>query len=180
MTAPAEMPLTVQFAKDHSRVLHILEDNLIEQYLGAAVQHAEQYMNRSLMPTAWRLSLPSFPVFVPLPKAPLKSVESVEYWDGSLWAPLAASEYYVFADSEPGSIYFTGTMPEVNTSIPYPVRINYTSGYATAADVPKPIKQAILLLADHFYNNRSQEIENRQMTSLELGAESLLHPYKVY
>jgi uncharacterized phiE125 gp8 family phage protein len=55
------------------------------------------------------------------------------------------------------------------------VTVTYTSGFGTtAADVPQPIKQAILLLIGHFYNHREDTVSEKRT-----AAERLLNFYRV-
>ena len=55
------------------------------------------------------------------------------------------------------------------------IEITFLAGYgATAATVPETIKQAILLLLAHYYENREATTDGRAITSVPMAYESLI------
>jgi uncharacterized phiE125 gp8 family phage protein len=60
------------------------------------------------------------------------------------------------------------------------VAVEYTAGYGdTAADVPAPLRQAMLLMIGHWYEHREAVITGSISTGLPLAARALLAPYRV-
>lgn len=61
-----------------------------------------------------------------------------------------------------------------------PVEIDVSAGYASPADVPAPIKQAMHLLIGHWYGNRSAVESGLRAAAIEvpMGVDSLLAPYR--
>jgi uncharacterized phiE125 gp8 family phage protein len=83
----------------------------------------------------------------------------------------------VNAFSEPGLIFFAygnswpATYPEANA-----VQIRLVAGYGLADDVPKEVKQAILLKIADLYENRGDRQAGKAM---EEAVESLLWPDRI-
>ena len=73
----------------------------------------------------------------------------------------------------------TVTLFEVN-----PIKLTFTCGYgATAASVPEPIKQAMLLLCGHLYENRDMyniSISGNSVVPIPWTTEYLLAPYRAW
>jgi hypothetical protein len=47
-------------------------------------------------------------------------------------------------------------------------------------DIPKGLKQAMLLILGHFYNNRESTVMGVTVTEIPLGYKYLISPYKNY
>jgi uncharacterized phiE125 gp8 family phage protein len=109
-----------------------------------------------------------------VPRPPLISVSSITYVDGNgTTQTLSAAAYKVDTDSEPGRITpaygycWPTTRAEINA-----IAITYVAGYATRAAVPASIKQAMLLLIGHWYENR--EAVGQVGGTVAMAVESLL------
>ena len=60
------------------------------------------------------------------------------------------------------------------------VTITFVAGYgATSASVPESIRQAILLLVGHWYENREATVGVGNMQVLPMGVKALLSDYRV-
>ncbi|WAH38615.1 head-tail connector protein [Alicyclobacillus dauci] len=93
-----------------------------------------------------------------LPMPPIQSVTSVAYTDETgAKTTVDPSTYIVDADSEPGRIVPASGQkwPLVRLQPINGVRVQYVAGYGTADKVPKSVLQAMKMLIDHWYNNRS-------------------------
>ena len=55
--------------------------------------------------------------------------------------------------------------------------VRFICGYGAAGAVPQAIKQAMLLLIGHYFNNREQTITGVMATEIPQGADALLAPY---
>lgn len=149
---PTVEPVTVAELKAHARITNDEEDVKLAGYITAAREHIEGLTGRALATQSRETSLDWFPCFsvIRFGRAPLISVESVKYLDGDgVEQTLAASEYVVDVRSEPGELQLA-----LNASWPKTanlrncVRISYTCGYAST---PAVLKQAVLFLAAHWY-----------------------------
>lgn len=119
-----------------------------------------------------------------LPFPPLVTVESITYLgtDG-VDHEMVEGEFKQLLN---GSIApLAGqSWPAVGSS-PEAVRVRYTAGYPDVGDppastVPAAIKQAILLLVGHWYENRESVVTGTIATTLPLAAEALLSTYRVW
>ncbi len=158
-TPPTSEPLTLEEAQLHLRVTDTSEDDLINALIKAARNAAETYTNRQLMPATWDLYLDRFPcgmVPIELPRCPVATVGSITYLDSDgasqTWS---SSDYSLDIYSEPARITLAyGESWPAARYVANNIRIRYTAGYATAALVPAPIKQAMLLMIESMYKQR--------------------------
>lgn len=161
-SVPSIEPITLTLAKQHLRILdtEIEEDDLIQGYIMAARSYAESFMNRAIIKQTWKLYLDKLTNKIVLPKAELISVGSFKIIDNSgSEITVDTSDYLVNTSSFKGSIifkenklseYLAYELKEVNG-----VEINFDAGYGdTPDDVPGHIKQGLLLLIGHMYENR--------------------------
>ena len=191
ITAPVTEPVSPDEAKLHIRKTGDDEDSLISSYIKSAREHAEALTGRALCTQKFELILDEFPDGdIELPMPPLQSVESIKYtgvdgievtWDDE--------NYIVDSDSEPGKIVLAYGKSYLQVSL-YPVgavRIQFTAGYIIGEEetpahlvIPEPIRQAMLLLIGHFYENREAVVIDSIPQKLLIAVESLLYPYKVW
>jgi len=189
VAAPAEAPVSLAEAKAHLRVEHDEDDTLLAVMIDAATQRLDGrtgILRRCLMRQTWRVDLSGFPRsgIIPLPVFLLPAVSiTVAYTDaGGTVVDLAAGDAALL-----GTV--TGPVVRRSAGIAWPltavaddaVRITCVCGSATAADVPAPIRSAILLMVGDLYRNR----ETTGQGSATLGAipmsttvEALLAPYR--
>lgn len=169
-SAPAEEPVSLAELKAWLRVDHSAHDVPVAAIGAAARDYVEKRIGRQLVLATYRLTLDGFPwpggwnyltnpaVFpdphtIRLPKAPLQSVSSVEYFDlaGTLQT-LAASTYDVDATTDPGRVQLAmNKVWPVTLLRPGAVRITYVAGYGAASAVPEMLKAAIKMLALFWY-----------------------------
>lgn len=181
--APTSEPVTRSEAKLHLRVDHEDEDTLIDDLITAARQTVERATRRQLMTATWVGRGDQFPTHgqpVYLQWPPLVSVTSISYLDlagdSQTWS---ASDYQVDIYGVRGNI-----RPAYNESYPSTysvanaVTITYVAGYSSAANVPKPLKQAVLLILGHLYANReATTIEN--IKEVPMAAQHLMAAWAV-
>ncbi len=117
---------------------------------------------------------------IELPRGNLVSVGSVKYTDplGVQQTLVANTDYVVDTVSVPGRVRlaFGKSWPESRQQWDA-VKVQYVVGWAVA-DVPEPLKQAMLLLVSHFYENRSIELPGR-LSPLQFSIDSLMGPYSL-
>lgn len=163
VTPPATEPLTLLEAKNHLRVDIPDDDSFITTIITVARQRAEDITRTAFITQTWELSIDSTDDVIYLPRPPTQAISSITL-DGVTVDP---SQYQM-----DGSRIFFLT-PTTATTLGG-IKITFTAGYGnTANDVPTPIKQAILQITGHLYENR----ESQDMPPLAMD---LLQPYKVY
>ncbi|RWK12530.1 head-tail connector protein [Mesorhizobium sp.] len=179
--APAEAPVSLDEMKLH---LHAGddEDTLIQAYIDAATAHLDGYtgiIGRALVTQTWQQDFSGFSHSLRLPLGPLESVSSVTYYDGSnVQQTLATSVYDKFTDAlgphvglKPGQSWpSTYTRPDA-------VRVTFVAG-EDVADVPAPIKVAIMLLAANWYENRESVTLGSIPSEMPMGVAALIAPYR--
>lgn len=183
VTPAAEEPVTLDEAKAHCRVEITADDSLITALIVAARQVVETLTKRCLVTTTFDLTLEYFPPGpalqqssgrIRIPNPPLQSVTTLKYYDseGTL-ATWDASNYRVLAGT-PGSIVpvYNEDWPTIREQ-PEAVVVRYVAGYGDAEDVPQSLKQAVLLLVGHWYENREAANVNAAATELPLAVKAL-------
>lgn len=179
---PSVEPVTLAKVKEHLRIDQNVEDTYLTSLITAARVAAENRTQRTLIQTTWRYTLDSFPDAVPLPNPPIIGVTTLQYKDtnGALLT-LDPQDYIVDTAREPGWIVpaygkqFPQTYDEINSVI-----VTYTAGYGTtAAEVPEPIKQWILLAIGDMYD-MSRSLSSEKNLQPSPFVDSLLHPYMFF
>jgi uncharacterized phiE125 gp8 family phage protein len=160
------------------------EATYISNLITVAREYAETVTSRALATQTWDLFLDQFPTkdYIELPKAPLQSVTSVSYKDsvGTETTMTPNTDYIVDADSFIGKIFLPYSKSWASfTAFPYnAVKIRFVSGYNTTTNlIPKAIKQAILILIGHWYENR--EALGNVGDEIKMSVNSLLWTKKV-
>lgn len=164
-------------------------NNLIK----SARQDAENYVDRALITQTWDLKAESFDEllvgsYILVPKPPLVSVTSITYVDtvgtSQTWA---SGNYTVDAPAGPQAMHgriaraygisFPATRSVINA-----VTVRFVAGYGAASAVPQPLKQAMLLLIGHMYENRESVVvagRGELVVEIPQSAKWLMDPYRV-
>lgn len=201
ITPPPVKPISVAEAKAQLRIDTADDDARIGALIAAAVQHIDGrdgWMNRAFVQQTWELRLDAFPwireanrygsIILPLP--PLRSVDSVSYRDSAhqlqVWDP---SNYDVDLGGDwKGRITPKQAVPWPQTDTqPDAVIVRFTAGYAPVigsptdylANIPETVRQALLLLVSHWYENRAPVLIGRQARELPMAVQALLAPLRV-
>lgn len=188
---PAHPPLERDKAKVHLNVDtdDQDEDALIDVLIQAARHQAEVFTGRSLITQTWEMRLDTFPAWeIEAPRPPLLSVEGIVYVDAlGKGKTLPATAYRVDGKSAPARItpVYGETWPAAQP-VTGAVVVTFKAGYGDAPDdVPEDIRQAMLLMVGRWYRYREDLVDAPVArvpsgASGASGAESLLHPYKVW
>jgi uncharacterized phiE125 gp8 family phage protein len=195
---PQVAPVTLEEARAHCRLdaagspPEHPDDALLSALIDAATQYIDGpngILSRSIVSQKWELVIDGFPsgaVEIPLP--PLQSVETITYLDSEgNNIELDESGYSVDNARQPGFVVpGADGWPQTGDYI-NAVRIRFVSGYAPEgsppdyrAGVPQAIKQAILLLVGHWYENREDVVVGTVVNKLPTAAEALLFNYRVW
>ena len=154
-TAAALPPVTQAEAKAHLRVDGSDEDSLIDALVLAATSAVEEETGRALVTQTWDYAVSQPSGKVMLPVHPVASVSTLAYYDTDD-APqtLTVSDYYLFKGPDKAWLEPKDNVdwPEMKDR-PDALTVTFVAGQAVAA-VPQALKQAILLLVAHWYENR--------------------------
>ena len=181
--APTDTPVDVSILKEHLRISSADQATVLPIYVDAATAWVETYTGRALMRATYRLTLPGFYDRMWLPyAAPLGGVTGITYYDtANALQTLASSIYTVPSDEEPACVRlaYGQVWPSVYDRADA-VALTYTVGATAAASVPAPLRQAVLLLAGHFYENREAVLVSAISKEIEFAVTSLCAPYRVF
>lgn len=181
-----------------------LENTYIGSLIAAARGHCEQETGRQFCTATWQLKLPFFPragcnnwqlygvsqaaylgpedwrsIYLPRPK--LASVTSVTYYDADNASQTFSSGSYTVIVGDPVgriALNYAEVWP-VTRPRQDAVTVTYVSGTA-ASSVPDGVKHAMRLLIGHWYEHREQVTLGMIPSSLPMGVEALLNPYRVW
>lgn len=187
VTQPVVEPVTLSEAKVHCRV-DITDD---DTYIAALITVARQYIETiarprlALLEQTWRYVADYWPASdtLELRPYPLRSVTSVSYTDvDGVTSTVPSTDYLVDTTSEPGRIRLktaaswpSDTLAELNG-----LKIEFVAGFgATPASVPTTLRQALLLLVGHWYENREPIMQSGAMPKeIPLAFQALMQHWR--
>jgi len=184
ITQPSAEPVLLADVKAQLSIAtaDTLVDTIITRRITEARQWAENFMGRTIMPSNWEVVLDRFPQEIELFCPPATVIVSITYVDtDSVLQTIDAADYYLDEDAVPNWVLpaygevWPDTLDTANA-----VRVRYTAGYADAASVPGPIKEAIMLIIGHWMRYQGAVESGLNITRIPNAVECLLTPYKVF
>lgn len=174
-------PVTLAEAKAQMRVLHATEDDLITRLIAAASRHIESRTGRSLVKRTFTYQCDGFPACggIGLPRPPVIAIASVAYVDESgATRTLDAARYQlVMGPLECEIVPTVGGAWPATSRARRSVTVTYTAGYGDdSTAVPQDIRNAILMLIQHWYDHRSAVTEGSAVVT-PFAVEALIGPY---
>lgn len=187
ITAPTVEPVSLAEARAHLRIDIDDDDTLISGLITAARSHLEGIARPKLamINQTWDYIADSFPTgdTFEIRPYPLQSITSIKYTDDDgVEATFSAANYQVDTSRQPGRLRLksTASWPSVVLREMNGLAIRFVAGYgATGASVPMPLRQAILLLVGHWYENREPVLVTGMMASpLPMTVEALFRNWR--
>jgi uncharacterized phiE125 gp8 family phage protein len=182
---PEGLVVSLVEAKKHLRVDDVDNDDYIEALIKVATANLDGpdgFLGRSLLTQTLELKLNQFRHCpTPLPFGPVQNIWGVYYDDSDgVERTLNPSAYRLIGDALNASIVlaYNQAWPATRRQ-DEAVRIQYVTGYGMAADVPAPIKQAILLMIGNLYENREEVVVGQTTVRLPMAVDHLLSPYRI-
>jgi uncharacterized phiE125 gp8 family phage protein len=151
---PAEYACSLEEAKAYLRVDHSADDDDIGGMIADATEVIEAARDRTLVVRSYRLTLDEFPWgVIELPRGPAVSVTSVAYdgWEDGEELTMDPADLRLTGDRLDAAWGAYWPTPRVQGGA---VRVTYTAGYATADDVPRAARRALLWLVLCLYERR--------------------------
>lgn len=187
LTAPTIEPVSLAEAKLHLRVDISTDDTLIETLITAARQHLETLCRPriAMITQTWQYIADCWPSSdtLELRPWPLQSVSSISYTDeDGMTATFSSANYLVDTSSEPGRIRLksAASWPTVSLRELNGLVIQFVAGWgADGSTVPAPLRQALLLLVAHWYENREIALVTGAMASeIPFTVQALVQPWR--
>lgn len=157
-------PIKLAEAKEQCYETGSKWDSYLTALITVVREYAENDTWRSIVESTWEYRLDAFPDDdgeINIPKPPILSVSKIEYVDGEgTTQTLADSEYNVDTDSEYGRVEPEDSWPDTKDTY-NAVIITFTAGYDGNSEdrkLPKPLKQGMLMLLKHLFDNRESVI----------------------
>jgi uncharacterized phiE125 gp8 family phage protein len=161
VTHPTSEPVSLEMVKQHLRIDADDDDTYIDELIGGARELVETNSGLQLVKATYNYYFDHFPASsitpIEVKHSPLISVTSITYIDtdgtSQTWSN---SEYELDLYSFPSRILpsysysYPATRHQLNA-----VTVQATVGYQTQSVVPRKAKQAVMLLVEHWYRNRS-------------------------
>jgi len=183
LSGPAAEPVTLDEAKAFLRLDTTDEDALVTSLITAARLHIEGISGRALLTQSWRTVLDCWPPggVLTLPVGPLLSLTAVTAYDaGGNGTSLATDDVLVAANAAPPQLFVPpGFGSAVILRDRQGVEIDYAAGYGDdPADVPAPLRQAMLILVGYWFENRDSVIIAGAGSIIPDGFDLLVAPYR--
>ena len=156
-----------------------LQDEVLESYLRASIAAIEARTGKILLTRtfAWSLTRWSSGGEQALPVAPVSSVVSIARADRAGVETLIEPETYVLqADTHrPKIMALSGSF--LNPNMGGTITIQFEAGFGSDwDDIPADLRQAVFLLATHYYEKRSDTSGSSGL--IPFGVMTLLEPYR--
>jgi uncharacterized phiE125 gp8 family phage protein len=166
VSGPLVSPISLEAVKQHLRVEHDDDDEMILSLIDAAVEHfdgADGILGRAIVQQIWELRLDSFPPCLEVPLPPLIGIDSIKYVDvsGDVLT-IDPSKYQVVVEGFRKAL----VVPAYRLIWPVPrdvrdaVTVTFTAGYASVSEdspieltspVPAKLLSAIKLQVELLY-----------------------------
>lgn len=205
---PVKLPVTLAELRNELKVdSDNSEDNaLMFGLLRTATDTCQNFTRLSLITQTWTLWLDRFSCkqeewwdgirdgalselvshkrYIEIAKAPIQSVTHLKtYDDNDTATTMSASDYQVDTVSKParlalrnGRVWPATVLRPVNG-----IEIKFVAGFGdNESSVPQAVRQGILKLCVHLYENREQVNVGNIVTTIPFGVEALWGPYKVH
>jgi len=187
VTAPATLPVTADELRRHVWEVYdrdASDNTYFTELLTRATAHVETITNRKLVSQTWRGYLNTWPAGGAAIELPFGRVTEITRfnWLGedAVDHTMTASTHYIaaltgwFPKVVPVSAWPAGALFQVD-----PIRIEFVAGFGAAAVVPDDLKQAICLLAAHWYKNREIVRVGNVVSILPRAFDSLVGPWRI-
>ena len=185
--APETLPVTAAELRRNSWEIYeadATDDTFLGELLTRATAHVETITSRKLVSQTWRGYLDAWPAGGAPIELPFGRVTEVTRFN---WLGDDAIDH-VMSESTDYIASLVGYFPKVvpvrswpagSLFVVDPIRIEFVAGFGTADKVPHDLKQAILLLAAHWYKNREIVRIGNIVSHLPQAFDALVGPWRI-
>ena len=164
-------PIALSLLKEHLRLDpdDTSEDSTLSLYLSAARHYAQEVTGKLYGEQSWQVTLKKYYPEVTFPISSITEITSVKYLDSDKVLQTLDSGSYSF-DADLQTLTFTALFESEK------INILFKAGETT---IKPTVKNAILLLVGHLYENR-ESTTDLKLKNLPLGIINLLNTDKEY
>lgn len=174
-SAPNVKPISVVEARRHCRITSTDDDVLLEALIDVAVQYFDGWngvLGRCMISQTWDQHYDDFrSMELPFPAS---SITSIYYDDINGADQLIDSDNYAIRRWNTGRTTISAVAPytwPLVSGKPEAVRVRFVAGFGpSAADVPAPIKQALLLTVGTLYSSTRNDVGLRRIVIDGVGS----------
>lgn len=182
-SGPTIEPVTLAEAKAHLRVDSAAEDTLITALITTSRLQIEAALSIALLSQTWSYFIDRLPRdgVIALPLRPVRSLDAVRrHQDDGGFAVLPPSGFTLDGLSMPPRIVARettafATAPRLANAYEFSVTVGFG---ATAADVPAPIREAVLQLTAHWFEHRDPSEIGTEAARIPAAVSQLLAPWQ--
>lgn len=192
ITAAVDKPVSLEEAIAHCRLADV-EGSLVEPYLDAATSFVADRVGITLAPVIYRIDRSDWwGGCLEILVAPVRDIESLKYLDESAVLQTVDSALYRWHRTDLGArleLLSAFTSPAVQADQLNAVQIEFSAGFDIAGQtgsgddpaliLPQQARLAILMLTEHWYNNRSA-VDGVDLKNVPMAAEALMAQVRVY
>lgn len=173
-TPPNVEPVTLSEAKAHARVEHSGEDALFHRLIAAARRHVEHAAGLALITQTWTVTLPAWPTKgIALRPHPVAALTEVKV------AGVVSTPSFRLAKGRPALVTLaTGASTPASDA---EIIATFTAGFGADGAVPDDLKQAMLFLIAHWYENREPTAAAMSLSvvgDIKFTVDALLAPHR--
>lgn len=175
---PSAPVVTVHEVRKQARIDSSYEDTEIEGMILAAVAHAEARCRRSFRPQNWLAYYKDVAIGTPetLHRAPIASAV-ISYRDTATTWAVATANTLIEGDNALWYPPYNITAVQMTDGSPNWKAATVCGGAITT--IPAPVKQAILILAAHLYEQRTPVVIGAILTDIPFTIDALLAQYTI-
>jgi uncharacterized phiE125 gp8 family phage protein len=150
---PTVEPVTLAEIKQDLNISHTDDDVKLGRFIASAREWVERRIQQKIASQTWEFIIDAFPAAeIKMPFTPVQGIVSILYdSSGGLEAEVDPINYYLDNVSKDHWVFpivdWPATLDAVNS-----VRITLVGGYATPEEAPTPLRQAIRLKVQEFYD----------------------------
>lgn len=181
---PAQEPVSLEEAKTFMRLDGTQDDVLVSTLITAARIHIETTIGKVLITENWSFFLDKWPksktIYFPLD--PIQEIEEIRFHNSEdSYTVIDVEDYSIDLVSSNPRLLFNGAKPTAPSKKLNQLEIRFVAGYGdTPADVPSDLKQALLMLAAHWFEQRDPIAFGGSFAEIPRTIEALLSNYKKY
>lgn len=183
LQGPADSLIPLDEAKLYCRIFHDDDDTTLQALIDAAEAHVDGYsgiLGRCLQSQTWRQDFTDWRKCLQLPFPDVSEV-SLTYVDPTGTSQAVAASVFDLMELAIGSaVMFRPDFdrPGLSAEVSAPISVEFTAGYGSAEDVPQDIRQALLLLVSHWFDNRTAVSTGASPREMPLAFQALIGKYR--